>query len=360
MQRLRRLLSRSVHAAYREKLFVASLAGLGITTALRRGIPQYTLGDFYIISTLLALLIVVKGLEDSGLLKYVAARIRSYRRAPQYFILLTAVISVLATNDMAVITVVPLTIAANLDRAALLVALETIVANGASSLSPIGSPQNIFIYLHYHLAPLQFIGAIWPLSVAIVAMALLLSLLVPPPVFSPQQLASPDWPRAYASALFLLVIFLILIHLLPPIVLAGPVIYAILADRRSLKIDWCLLGTFLALFGFTDNLVHIFGVPAHRPVHIFLSAVAASQVISNVPAALLLSDFTTRWRALLWGVSVGGFGSLIGSMASLIAFRLYVRRANNQRRFLLILHVLNIAALFLGVALYALVYRAIP
>ena len=331
-----------------------------VTTALRRGIPHYTIGDLYVVSTLLALLVVVKGLEDSGLLKYIAAHARRYRGAPQYFILLTAAIAVVATNDMAVIAIVPLTVAASLERAALLVVLETIVANGASSISPIGSPQNIFIYLHYHLTPLEFVGAIWPLSAAVVVMALLLSLLVPPPRAPLEEADPPDWPRAYASALLLVVIFLALVRLLPPIVLAGPVVYAALADRRSLRIDWCLLGTFLALFGFTDNLVHIFGVPSHRPVHIFLSAVAASQIISNVPAALLLSDFTSRWRALLWGVSVGGFGSLVGSMASLIAFRLYVRRADNQRRFLLIMHALNMAALLLGVALYALLYRAGP
>jgi len=90
--------------------------------------------------------------------------------------------------------------------------------------------------------------------------------------------------------------------------------------------------------------------------HIFLFSALASQCISNVPAALLFAKFTSQWQALLWGTNVGGFGSLVGSLANLIAYRIYVRDATREEtgRFTLLFVVLGYLCFFLGVGLYTL------
>ena len=101
-------------------------------------------------------------------------------------------------------------------------------------------------------------------------------------------------------------------------------------DRRSFRIDYILLLTFIVFFGFTDNLAHILNFSFHNPRHVFLTAVLSSQIISNVPSALLLADFTSNWQSLLWGVSIGGLGMVNGSIASLIAFRIYKEKMKSN------------------------------
>ena len=88
--------------------------------------------------------------------------------------------------------------------------------------------------------------------------------------------------------------------------------------------------------------------------HVFLLSSLLSQVISNVPAALLVADFTDKWKPLLWGVSVGGFGSLLGSMANLIAYRLYQknREGKDRVRFLIRFHVVSYGMFFIGWLIY--------
>ncbi len=331
----------------------ASVLALVVTTAIGRRLPHYSLGDLHVVATLASFLVVMRGLEESRLLRYLAVRVRSHRLVPQKLVLFTAALAALVTNDVALMTVVPLTLAMEAEGAALMVALEAVVANGASAISPFGSPQNIFIYYFYHLAPLEFVGAIWPLAAMAVGLALAASILVPRPTAGEIAAAEIDWARARAYGILFVAVVLTILRVLPAPVLAAPVLYAVVADRNALRIDYCLLGTFLAFFGFTDNLVHIIGQPAHEPAHVFVYSLAASQVVSNVPAALLFADFTHHWRALLWGVSVGGFGTLVGSLANVIAYRLYRNSGRPARGFLLVLHAVNFLALGLGVALYA-------
>ena len=128
-------------------------------------------------------------------------------------------------------------------------------------------------------------------------------------------------------------------------------------DFESLKVDYTLLLTFFFFFGFTDNLKDILHFHFKDPFHVFLGSLLASQFISNVPAALLFCDFTHYWKALLWGVNVGGFGSLFASLANLIAYRLYIRYAPNESElsFFILFHILSYLFLLLGILLYFLV-----
>ena len=113
-----------------------------------------------------------------------------------------------------------------------------------------------------------------------------------------------------------------------------PIIYAVMFDRRSLKIDYFLLITFLAFSGQLDE------DPEVQPFG------------SNVPNALLFADFTSNWRALLWGVSVGGYGNLIGSLANFISYRFYKVKHPNTRDFMLKFHLYGYLFFSIGIFIY--------
>lgn len=153
--------------------------------------------------------------------------------------------------------------------------------------------------------------------------------------------------------LFALVLFWILWDWPQGVALAVTVLVAWGVDRQTLrKVDYTLLGIFIALFIFVDNLARVPGIAAGMdtllaaPRGTYIAGVALSQVVSNVPAALLLAGFSGNWRDLLLGVSVGGLGTLIASMASVISYRLYVR-AYPEESYLGRFHAWNVLSLAL-------------
>ncbi len=224
------------------------------------------------------------------------------------------------------------------------------VANGASALTPFGNPQNLFIYYHFGLRAGEFVGAIFPLALAVTGFAVLLAgrmrtssrALLPPPV------DRDSYVYVVPLALFLAVAP----KFLPLWVGIVPLLYAAVWGREALRVDYLLLLTFLCFFGFTDNLVHAFRPKLTGPNEVFTYTALASQLMSNVPSTLLFADFTSNWRALLWGASVGGFGTLFGSLASLISYRLFARKNAGKWRFLAVYHLYSFAALGIGVAAF--------
>ena len=339
-----------------EWLLVGSLVGLGVTSLWRGHFPAYSPADFHVLYILFVFLVIIKGLEESHVLVRIATGIRAGKRLPVKFVLLTAVLSMFVTNDVALLTMVPLTLALDLKRSHILVILEALSANAASALTPFGNPQNIFIFYHYHIHTVSFFRVIFPFFLSFEAIILVLAWMqgdgVEPAdedLHVPQEALEK---RGYVYAIFF-VIFIIAVLKFDPLWLGMiPLGYAVIADRRSLKIDWLLLLTFLAFFGFTDNLVHLLKFNLTTPAGVFLVSALGSQIISNVPSALLFADFTQHWPALLWGVSVGGFGNLIGSLASLIAYRLYRAKTRETGSFLLAFHAYGYAMFLVGILLF--------
>ena len=137
-----------------------------------------------------------------------------------------------------------------------------------------------------------------------------------------------------------------------------PLAYSLARDRRALRVDYFLILTFLCFFGFTDNLVHALKPQLNNPTQVFAYTAGASQLISNVPSTLLFADFTANWRALLWGASVGGFGTLLGSLASLISYRLYTKRYPSRWRYLDVYHRYSFALFGITAALFFLLRPA--
>ncbi len=341
-------------------MLILSLLGLILTSIYLRRFPQYDETDFKVLYILCIFLIIIKGLERTYFLRNVAAKFERGKWLSQKLILLTAILSMFVTNDIALLTVVPLTLALEVRDKDVLVILETLTANAASALTPFGNPQNIFIYFHYHLHPVEFVRTIAPFCAVSLAFIFFLS-------FKKANISMEECENSTVklnwigySYLAFFGCFILAVLKIVPLAMGGVVvIFALLFDRESFNIDWFLLATFVAFFGFTDNLEKIVHISIENPLEAFLYPAFGSQIISNVPGALFFADFTNNWKALLWGVSVGGFGTLIGSLASLISYRLYKNKTDNSGRFLVKFHIYNFSAFFLGIATYLLITRPV-
>ena len=166
--------------------------------------------------------------------------------------------------------------------------------------------------------------------------------------------AARDFDRQLHETLGICVFALAVLRVLPLPVGVAVIGYALVFDRRALRVDYFLLCSFLFFFGLADNIKLLVESRMNHTGHIFLLSALASQAISNVPATLLFAKFTTDWQALLWGASVGGFGSLFGSLANLIAYKLYARHESSRRvgAFTLRFLVLGYLAFFVAIGLY--------
>ncbi len=339
-----------------ERLLVLLLVGTLATSVVLRRIPKYSLSDAKTLFTLFVLLVLTKGLQKHRVLKNLAFRIERRRMLPVWFVLATFFFSALVTNDAALLTVIPLTLSLQIEGKEWLIILETLAANAGASLSPIGSPQNIFLYWHYNIPFWQFVQEIAPFSVffllAVVTGALWLSASASRVnvIMQTEKQSLTPTAHVYLAALG---VFLLVILRVFPMWIGGVLVLGVLwIEKGSIRIDYGLLALFVVFFGLTDNLQALLSTMLAHPHHVFFLSSILSQGISNVPAALLLADFTPQWKALLWGVSVGGFGSLIASMANLIAYRLYQQEEGKSRGFLWKFHLASYGSFFAGWGLY--------
>jgi len=342
-------------------LFVAA-AGLVVTSVYLRRFPGFSVEDVEITLLLAMLFISVKGLERSGVILRLSRSIEKGRFLPLKLVCAIFFLSMIVTNDVALIVLVPLTLALNTDRKDILVILEALAANAGSALTPIGNPQNLFIYWFYDVRPGPFIACIAPFSLVFLAVFILASLFL--------KTSRPESPRqdqepvridsgAFIYGIFLGLVILTVLRIMPVYVAIAVAAYALLFDRKSLRIDYALILTLVGFLGLSENLKTILAVNLADSGHVFILTAISSQVLSNVPAALLFAKFTTHWRALLWGANVGGFGSLVGSLANLIAYKLYIadRRTRNSGAFTLVFILLGYIAFFIGILLYFAVGR---
>jgi Na+/H+ antiporter NhaD/arsenite permease-like protein len=297
--------------------------------------------DWQTVLTLAGLLILTKAVELSGFLIWLAHRvvhhIHSERGLAFLLIGLAAALSTLLTNDVALFVVVPLTLSLNkltplpLKRLVIFVALAV---NAGSILTPLGNPQNLFLW---QTSGVSFGGFVWALAPLCAALMVMLYVLTAVSFRGkPLDLSKDTDPHAVdrtlvgvAAILFFAFVMLADSHR-AGIGLAG-IMLGFLIWRREivLKIDWLLLLIFVFMFIVLRSVaalpwVHqtVAGLGLATPLRAYAAGAVLSQAISNVPAAIMLAEFTKDWRALAFGVSVGGFGIAIGSLANLIAVRL--------------------------------------
>ncbi len=321
--------------------------------------------DLRTLALLYALMVVVAGLRRAGLFAALAhtvcLRAKSVRAIGLTLVCLCFFSAMLITNDVALLTfvlfaVVVLGMAGRKQDLIRIVVLQTVAANLGSMLTPVGNPQNLYLYSYFNLGFGDFLSAtfpIWLLSLLLTAGACLLLPGAKLHIFLGEEPGLERKPLLLYSLLFLLCLLTVLRLLSWPWMLLGVVLALLIFDRKMLlKADFMLLLTFVAFFIFAGNLARIGAVDALLRALLagkeYLVSLLASQVISNVPAALLLSGFTDKARALLLGVNVGGLGTPIASLASLISLKLYSHSEHaHAGRYLLEFSAVNLALLIL-------------
>ncbi len=289
---------------------------------------------------LFCLMTAVCGFRSIGVFENASAALLrkagSIRRLGVIFTLVCFFTSMLVTNDVALITFVPLTLMVyekiEDERSRIFtIVLETAAANLGSMVTPFGNPQNLYIYDKYKLTLGDFFVTLLPSAAVSLAALLLLCLILPKSrctaVTAEAQKISKVKGTVYLGVfvLCLLTVFRVIPDWL---CLTAAVTAALILDRRLLlKVDYGLLATFVCFFVFVGNIARIESVSRFISEIIggreLLVSAVISQAISNVPAAVMLSGFTDNGRELLLGVNLGGLGTIIASLASLISFRFY-------------------------------------
>lgn len=320
--------------------------------------------DFRVLCLLLCLMAVVAGLKSIGIFNWLTFqllhRIRSGYALSVTLVLLPFFSSMFVTNDVALIIFIPFTLMLlqqlGCTRSIIPVTVfQTIAANLGSMATPVGNPQNLYLYAFYNLNIAEFFSVTLPLTAVslILLTAVSLPLLpknLPERSLEEAQIRSTGQLLVYLFlfALCLLTVFRIVPY---PITTGITVIVLFLVNRKLLKeIDYMLLLTFVCFFTVSENLgrldeVRIF-LQQLLQENTLLTAVCTSQVISNVPAAIMLSGFTGQWKPMLAGVNIGGLGTPIASLASLITIKFYMRWEDAKiSRFLGYFMVTNILAL---------------
>ena len=303
--------------------------------------------DYRTLALLFCLMILVAGLQSLGIFMmlghFLLKKVHSIRGLSMVMVLLCFFSSMVITNDVTLITFVPFTIlifrmGGQVQRVLKLIVLETIAANLGSMATPIGNPQNLYLYSVSGLTTAEFAWATLPyaaLSLLLLAAAIftereepLLEVVMKERIEgSISGLLRSTLPFLGLLALCLLVVFRILPY--QPVLICVMAVILLLKRNLYLSVDYFLLLTFLCFFIFIGNMKRIpeintllVSVVQGREL---LTGILTSQIISNVPAAILLSGFSNDFSALLTGVNLGGLGTLIASLASLISFKFFSR-----------------------------------
>lgn len=296
--------------------------------------------DVKTLTCLFCVLAVVCALKNIQFFYILAQQIvrcfRNARLAILALVYITFIGSMLIANDMALLTFLPLgylvlTSTGKQRYMAFTFIMQNIAANLGGMLTPFGNPQNLYLYTKFNIPTMEFMSImLLPFAVAVVLITICCIIFVKPEPLEVQA-EKPHLPfgrTVLYLALFALSIAIVFRGI--PYWIGLIVIPAVLivVDRKALKmVDYPLLLTFTFFFIFSGNMARIEGVRALFSYLLekstLLMSVLSCQVISNVPTAILLSQFTENYRELLLGVNIGGVGTLISSLASLITFREY-------------------------------------
>ena len=298
--------------------------------------------DYKTLTCLFCVLAVVCALRNIRFFYALARKVvrvfKTARMSVLALVYITFIGSMLIANDMALLTFLPLgffvlTSTHKEKYMAFTFIMQNIAANLGGMLTPFGNPQNLYLYTKFEIPNLEFVRIMsipFAISVTLITICCLIFVKPEPLSISDEKIELPPARTALYLALFALSIAIVFRGI--PYWIGLIVIPAVLffADRKALKeVDYPLLLTFVFFFIFAGNMGRIDAVRQFfsglLEKNTFLFSVISCQIISNVPSAVLLSQFTTNYPALLVGVNIGGVGTLIASLASLITFREYVK-----------------------------------
>lgn len=353
--------------------------------------------DFRTLGILFCLMAVMAGLQKIGVFRWIAGKllqqVRGVRQLVLILVMLCFIFSMFITNDVALITFVPFTFTVlkltgdkQAERLAVpVVVMQTIAANLGSMLTPIGNPQNLYLYGKSGMGMGEFLGLMLPYTLVSLVLLVVWCLWIGKGTAgedvggagedigtagrsegaTEHREVSVEWQKtsfnrdtkALTAYLILFILCLLTVARVVPywITLIVVIAVACLVDRQVLaRVDYALLLTFVGFFVFIGNMGRI---PAFRSFleniisgNEVITAVVSSQVISNVPAALLLSGFTQNYSALIIGTNLGGLGTLIASMASLISFK-YIGKEKKEQKGTYLIYFTVANVIFLAILL---------
>ena len=324
--------------------------------------------DFKTLTCLFSVLAVVCALRGVRFFYTLARKIvkcfKNARGAVTGLVYITFIGSMLIANDMALLTFLPLGYlvlhTTNKEKyLAFTFIMQNIAANLGGMLTPFGNPQNLYIYNLYGIQDLEFVSIMFfpfILAIALITVCCMVFVKPEPLTLTGEDYNTPRWRVTVYLALFAISILIVFdtVHYL--IGLAIIFITLLILDRRALlNVDYGLLFTFVFFFIFSGNLARIDVVRSFFESLLSFNTLIVSalscQIISNVPTAILMSRFTDNYRELLLGVNIGGVGTLISSLASLITFREYTQiRPKETKKYIMTFSAFNFAFLFILLA----------
>ncbi|MGN0666294.1 MAG: SLC13 family permease [Huintestinicola sp.] len=321
--------------------------------------------DTDMIGILFGLMAVVAGFAENNLFKVLSVRIvravGDTRKLAILLVLSAFFLSMLVTNDVALITFVPFTllIYSKLNKSPVyVIVLQTIAANMGSMLTPFGNPQNLYLFIQSKMTAGEFFGITLPVTaISLILLIICGAFIKKEPLNTDESdadrmvfITNPNYLILYGILFVLCILSVFDVINMIYVFASVCVVFAIVQPVVFSRIDYGLLATFAFFFVFVGNIKN---VPA---VHSFMAelisgrefevSLVCSQVISNVPAAVMLSAFTDNYRPLILGTDIGGLGTLIASLASLISYKLYVCSENaDTKKYIGIFTGLNAAFL---------------
>jgi len=319
--------------------------------------PDKTYLGYFDVKTLTCLfcvLAVVCALKNINFFYLLARKIvrvfRNARLAVLALVYITFLGSMLIANDMALLTFLPLGLFVLQSTGkgrymAFTFIMQNIAANLGGMLTPFGNPQNLYLYTKFAIPNLEFMEIMAPpfvLSVVLITLCCIIFVKPEPLQLPDEKLQLPVGRTVVYMLLFALsiaIVFRGISHWIGLVVIPAVLLFM---DRKALKmVDYPLLLTFVFFFIFSGNMARIDAVRQLFSLLLdkstFLFSVVSCQVISNVPSAILLSQFTDNYKELLLGVNIGGVGTLISSLASLITFREYTKQNKGKTGYYILL-----------------------
>ncbi|MBR1443101.1 MAG: anion permease [Firmicutes bacterium] len=305
--------------------------------------------DFRVIVLLFCLMGTVSGFRQTGIFErtanYFLSKVSSQKSVMLVLVLLCFFSSMLITNDVALITFVPfaitiLTKAKMRNKLKFVIILQTIAANLGSMITPIGNPQNLYLYSLLNTDMTGFMRITFPYwTVSLITLCIITVIFGKGSIekTSSDNKEKKDTKKEVFYFILFSLCILTVAHLIDYRVTFLICLISIAIFDRSIlkKIDYCLLLTFVCFFIFVGNISVISSVRGFiasvSDGHEIITSAALSQIISNVPAAILLSGFTDNYEYLIIGVNIGGLGTLIASLASLISYKFYTAEEKGNK-----------------------------
>lgn len=327
--------------------------------------PKLEYIDFKVLILLFNLMIIIAAFKEIKVLDFIATSIlkkcTSYKKLCLTLVLTTFFASMIVTNDVALLTFVPLTLIitrkSNISSLKIII-FQTIAANLGSTLTPMGNPQNLYIYSHFNISTFEFFRTTLPL-VLVSFVFLLLIINKEKDInlkFNMEEVKVGNIKNIIFYLILLIIVLLSVFRLVDYKIIFIIISISVLLVNKKLflKVDYSLLLTFIAFFIFIGNISNLEPIVKFMSKALstknstLISSILCSQIISNVPATMLLASFTKYYNSLLMGVNIGGLGTLIASLASIISYKLYIKEnSKDSGKYIKIFTIYNILGLII-------------